>query len=254
MFDFRNWLISLWLMMIFLISQAKSEQHEIVERIRAQYKQCAKIYLYEPKVIESRDGYKLFAADLIKLEPQASPERLSSLARATSSIPVNNCVLRGNRHFLEHQNFLKELKVNTVVNTDSLVNASSYGKHRLNYLYYPMDAIAYPRGESKKSLLKALYTLSEATPERKTYIGCFFGKHRTSLVVGIYQFLQIYAQDSKMICQNYGTSLDPAFIQMKEIAGKGLLTYDLPKAFENFYRDFAKSVCEESSKEFLDKR
>jgi hypothetical protein len=176
----------------------------------------------------------------------------ASFIEDTNLFPVDNCVLRGNKKFYKGQNlhFAKKLKTQTLIRTDA-VSYAEKSKYRIDQLDIPLNGLKAPNASKLKYLVKALDQIAEATPEKRVYVSCFFGKHRSGLVVGMYQFLREYKKDPISICTNIGSSQDKVYVLMNAIAAKGTLTYDMPSDFRQFYKDFAKSVCTEESDDFL---
>lgn len=249
----KNWILAVFI--FFLFSQlVHAEQHKIIDKIRDQAEECGSDYFFSAGQINSKSRFKFYKEEIIELLPNGSQVK-ADLIKSLNLIPVNSCILRGNRNYYipKGKELLEELQVKNIITMDSIVNrrhCKRNSEHELIYL--PVSQKKYPDSESLSSIIEALDYLSEATPEEKTYVSCFFGKHRTGLVVGLYQFLRNYIAAPSETCSQAATLEDEAFLQMNAIANLGILTYDMPSNYLKFYKDFALSVCQEQSQEFLE--
>jgi hypothetical protein len=248
--------IKIFLILILALSMpAWSEQDSLVDKIIRQKIICSSDCLFSARQIKSPQSSRIYKQKIFDLMPASTDFLREELVKDLNLIPVNECVLRGNRNYAlaEGSTLLDKLKVENIVTMDSWVKKIHKLKdvpHELIYL--PVEQKQYPVGESMASIIKALGYLAEATPYERVYISCFFGKHRTGLVVGLYQFVRHYADNPQAACAQIGTREDETFLQMNTIANLGLLTYDMPVSYMQFYRNFAKSICEQKSKEFIE--
>ncbi|MDX1920031.1 MAG: hypothetical protein SFU25_04760 [Candidatus Caenarcaniphilales bacterium] len=117
----------------------------------------------------------------------------------------------------------------------------------------PITAKNYPIKEDLKSILKALEILAKAKPSERVYIGCFFGKHRTGILIAIYLFLHLYKEDKQSIYAYNDTGKDSAFKPMNHTDDKSLITSNMSSSFRKFYRDFTDPIGEEHSQKFIQK-
>jgi protein tyrosine/serine phosphatase len=239
---------------LFLPLISRANQNTIIQKIIKNSNNCSADYIFSSSQINSSNSFNIYISELNKNLKNSNIVK-ASLAKDLNLIPVNSCILRGNRNFtsMEAQKLFESLSITSIINTDSLTNKLIDNKNnKIKYIYLPVSSSKYPKGVGGKSIMKALNILAEASPQQKVYISCFFGKHRTGLVVALYQFTRLYAQDKQMACSQIGNSKDKIFVQMNSIAALGTLTYDMPKEFQDFYKDFAKSVCQERSDKFLE--
>lgn len=243
--------VVVFIVMLFVIP-CSAEQHPSVQRILLSVKKCLPNQFFSSEQINSKDsGKETYTKALERITSDGKP---FTLTRDYFLLPVNKCVLRGSRDFeLNEDVLVNSFNVKTIINTDFLVNNLKKKPQDINYVYLAMSASQYPRKSSLTSLLKALDYLSTATPNGRVIISCFFGRHRTGLIAGIYQFLGEYAKDSKATCKNLGGKNDLVYNQMLNLGKGSGLIYDMPQDFKKFYVDFGKSVCEEKSKEFIEK-
>ncbi len=237
---------------MFMALGVKAEQHKIIKEIIANANSCVPLYYFSKSQINSKTNYKFYSEAL----KDFTKNKNFYLTKDSNLMPVSNCILRANRNYYKNIKTLNEnFRVTTVINTDllikNLVENKVQKKSTINELYFPMSSSEYPKVQSAKSFIEILKSLSQATPQNRAIITCFFGKHRTGLISASYQFLLEYAQNKEKACKEIATEKDKAYQQMLNIAKIGLLIYDMPDSFKEFYKDFAKSVCEENSKEFL---
>jgi hypothetical protein len=250
---------SFLMLLIFLLSlPSYAAQHLVVAKIIEQ-SNCGTDHYFSGEQIHAKNWSEIFSNDLNKMLEgvELKPEIVKAKqVKDLNLIPVNDCVLRGNRNYCQSNNeaLLKSFKVSRAITMDETVHKKYASKTSLNYAYLPVIPKKYPKGQSVQSILQALNYLSEASPENKVYISCFFGKHRTGLIVGMYQFLRNYGADPLQSCKTASTNRDKAFIQMNTIAAVGVLTYDMPPGYLKFYRDFTKAVCKGQTKEFFENK
>jgi|GEM_PF-2570025 len=246
-----------------------SEQIAVLSKIKEQTKKCSPSYLFSREEISSKDKYFYFSYklnQLLELAEKSNYQVEASFSKELNLIPVNNCVLRGNRNFkkLNNLKILREnFRVSRLINSDKIVNnflnQDSGFQDKLNqnpildYQYFDLSSTKYPTREQKTLIKEILDLLAQATPNQKVYLSCFFGKHRTGLLSGIYQFLFEYSLDSKNSCDKASFEKDKIYLQMNQIANLGFFTYDMPFPLKKFYLDFKKAVCQNKSKEFINK-
>jgi hypothetical protein len=253
-------LLSLFLALLIQVSllPINAAQHPIVQKIISQYPSCKADYFFSDLEINSKSHnviyqkqLQILAKDIKHKRPQ--PLRASQV-KELNLIPVNDCILRGNRNYVtvENQKLLNDMSVKTTITTDALVDKKYGNLVKLDYKFFPITPKKYPAGQSLTSIMQALDLMAEAKPNQKCYISCYFGKHRTGLIVGLYQFLRMYAAEPHETCAKLATSLDKVYMQMNSIASLGALTYDMPPSYMKFYKDFGQSVCNERSKEFVE--
>ncbi len=244
----------LLLVLSFKCSVGHASQHPVVVSIIKQFPKCGPDYFYSNSEIKSNEVFNEGLQTLAKSKYLKS-ERLIRVnqVKSLNLFPVNECVLRGNRQYFkpEYSELLADFEIDTAITMDATVNKKNQKAGRTNYIYSPIIPKTYPKGESVSSILTVLNHLSKASPEQKVFISCYFGKHRTGLIVGLYQFLRNYAKDPVDTCLNAYSAKDKSYEQMKAIAAVGRLTYDMPVGYLEFYRDFAESVCQNRSNEFL---
>jgi len=242
-------------MLMFLQSVSLGKQHPVVKAILQNKKSCGENYFFSQAEIESSQSQKFFRHKLKDLAPGNKSSSISNLTEDFVVLPVDRCVLRGNRNFRKNEKVLiSNFKVKTIVNPDFLVHraVNKQKKSQIeNYIYTPMSPTQYPHTEGRHSFTEALKHLSTSSPRERAMVLCFFGKHRTGMIIGAYQFLGEYAASAQKACQNVGTLKDKAYLQMNLLGDSGLFTYNLPSAFREFYVDFANSVCQDNSFEFL---
>jgi len=233
---------------------SRASQNTAIQKIIQNSNNCLTDYIFSSSQINSSNSFGIYASEFNKSLKKPNIIK-ANLAKDLNLIPVNSCVLRGNRNFTSSkaQKLFESLSIKSIINTDSLTNKLVDNKNnKVKYIYLPVSSSKYPKGVGGKSIMKALNILAEASPQQKVYISCFFGKHRTGLVVALYQFTRLYAQNKQIACSQIGNSKDKIFVQMNSVAALGTLTYDMPKEFQDFYKDFAKSVCEERSDKFFE--
>lgn len=239
-----------------LILPAEAAQHPIIEKIILQSKSCQPNYYFSPEEIESKQRHLAYLDKTAELLQLKNADRWYLESERLNLIPVNRCIIRGNKEYIkpENQNILKVLNVNTIVNTDFMAHNIVAGKtYGFKYTFVPINPAAYPKGESIISIMNAFNAIAQATPNERVYISCFHGKHRTSLLAAMYQFLGEYAIDPDRACDYATTQNDKAWEQAVLIANLGVLTYNVPNTYKHFYADFTKSVCEEKSDKFFQK-
>jgi len=248
----KNLVNIILLFLLFLFStKVNAKQDEIVLKLIQKKSSCSPDYFFTNKEINSSQSFNIYTKAFLKSQKKVkyiSPE----LAQNLNLIPVNNCIFRGNRNFVsaEAQKLFTDLQITQIITTDSLTNKLSSNNKK--YIYLPIENSKYPNRKSLKSIVKSLEILANASEEQKVYISCFFGKHRTGLVIGLYQFIRNYAQNKELTCSQVGTKRDKSFLQMNNIASLGILTYDMPEKYREFYLNFANSVCKEKSQEFIE--
>ena len=243
-------------LLIFVLGfPAWSNQNEAIIKIINSAKNCqANIYFSKTEINSKDRSYAYYA----EIQRWFAPNIIDGLIETQNLnlIPINNCVLRGNKNYTQEANlvWLKKLQVNTIMSTDYLSNTINAGKTNLNYVFLPLTASGYQKKqESIQSLLLAFEYLAKAMPSQKLYINCFSGKYQSNLLTALYQFLLEYALKPKQTCTNLGTKQDLSFQQMLNMGNQGLLSYNLPHGFKKFYFEFGLAVCEERSEEFLQK-
>lgn len=247
-------LICTFIFQVFLIAfPSQAAQNTIIEKMIKSSNNCSPDYIFSNSQINSLNSFDIYTKEFNKNQKSQKIIK-ASLAKDLNLIPVNSCVLRGNKNFtsLEGQKLFETLSVKSIINTDSLTNRLiNYKSNKVKYIYLPVSSSKYPKGAGAKSIMTALNILADSSEEKKVYISCFFGKHRTGLIVALYQFTRLYAQNKQLACSQVANSKDKIFRQMNSIAALGTLTYDMPKEFQDFYKDFANSVCKEQSEEFI---
>jgi hypothetical protein len=242
------WSIS-FLFIFILFLPAHSEQLGVVKSYLLHKNECSPEFFF----VNSKENTDLLIEEKLKVLSKKKDLISSKNIKNLNLIPVDNCVLRGNRNFTAPQEagLLRDLNVDNIINTDFLSHQINKDNVRTKYSYLPLTASAYPKGQDAKNIIVALEKLANGSPSQKVYLSCFFGKHRTGLLVGLYQFLRLYSQNPKETCTNLGKDSDAAYSQMLKIASQGKFTYDMPKNFIKFYKDFGRSVCDNSSAEFV---
>ncbi|MDJ0625972.1 MAG: hypothetical protein QNJ31_06370 [Candidatus Caenarcaniphilales bacterium] len=231
-----------------------AKQHSTIQKIIEQSKYCQPNFYFSKEDIESSDKNLRFLDKTALLLNYKKADYWYFHSKEMNLIPLNLCALRGNKKYYKDENkrFLRELRISTIINLDFLAHTKVKGKTiGFKYLFTPITPSAYPTGESIKLLLHALTALSEATPEERVYISCFSGKHRTSLLSAMYQFLGEYSNHLIDACNNAANDKDKGYLQAELIANQGILTYNMPSKYKEFYEDFTKAVCEEKSEEFF---
>ena len=237
-----------------------AEQSKIIENIIQKKNTCTPNYFFSQEEVNGKNSNLTYREKIEKLANKNKKNKSKNLSFTSDFeiIPVNLCVLRSNRKFNTPTNEMtlkKELNTSFIINTDLLVNkaieADKTQQEHIEYVYLPMNAFGYLKGQSLNSFRTALKYLSEATPDKRVLITCFFGKHRTGLLAASYQFVLEYANNPEEACKNLGTEKDKAFTLMNNIADKGVLTYNMPAEMKSFYTEFGKSVCNKTSSEFL---
>ncbi|MDX1919459.1 MAG: hypothetical protein SFU25_01850 [Candidatus Caenarcaniphilales bacterium] len=241
-----------------MVTPVEAYQHPTVLKIIKNADKCLpNIYFTKEELISKERDLRFLDSlpHLLEVQKKGDYERWYGEMKDMSLVPLNRCVVRGNKNYFKDENkpFLKVLNVQSIVNLDFIAHTKVQGKTiGFNYVFVPMNPSFYPRGESMISFLHALTALSQATPESRIYLSCFHGKHRSSLLSAVHQFLLEYARFPEEACKNAAGDNDPAFIQAVELANEGILTYNMPKSYKDFYADFTKAVCKEKSGEFLD--
>ena len=249
---------------VFLFSSpVKSSQLSLLQKIEEQNQSCQPAYFFSSKELSSKQRYSYFNEKLQQIVDKNSKVG-PSFNQSLNLIPVNRCILRGNRNFKgasQVETLQAYLKVKLLINTDSIVNQlvqrDNYFQKKLKedpqleYKYFPLSSNRYPSKEEKILIVKVLELLSEARQSKRIYLSCFFGKHRTGLISGLYQFLSAYSLNPSVTCSKLGTQEDEIYSQMNKIADLGFFTYKMPLALQEFYSDFAKAVCEKKSQEFI---
>lgn len=230
-------------------------QHPTILKIIEQSKKCSPNIYFTQEELSSKERDLRFLDSLPFVMPKQDYERWYGEMKDLTLIPLNKCVVRGNKNYFKDENkpFLKALKVESIVNLDFMAHTKVQGKTiGFNYVFVPMNPSFYPKGESMISFLHALSALAQASPENKIYLSCYYAKHRTSLLSAVYQFLIEYGTFPEEACKNASTENDAALKQSLHLANEGMLTYNMPKSYKDFYLHFTQAVCKEKSGEFLD--
>jgi hypothetical protein len=231
-----------------------SAQHEIVQKLIEHSKQCYPLYYFTPEQIASKDKQEIFLLGLVDSAALKEPHAWEKEVKDLNLLPVNKCVYRGNKNYYKEKNkvLLSALEVKQIINTDfvahTLVDGKTFG---YKYTFVPIYPNGYPKGESIVSLLNAFNNILQATPQQRVYISCFDGKHRSSLISSILQFIGEYAANPAQACLGPGTENDKGFVEAKALADQGLFTYNMPAGYKQFYLDFTQSVCNNDSEKFL---
>lgn len=235
---------------------AQATQHPLIEKLIIQSRTCQPNYYFSSEQIESKLRHLTYLDKIAELLETKNADQWYLQSERLNLIPVNKCVVRGNKEFFkpENQDLLKALKVNNLVNMDfvahNIVKGKTYG---FKYTFAPINPAAYPKRESAIAIMNVLNILSFASPDGRIYISCFYGKHRSSLLSAIYQFIGEYAINPKQACERANTERDQGWNQGVAIANLGVLTYNMPTAYKRFYRNLTDSICKENSAEFLQK-
>lgn len=224
-----------------------AKQHPVIAQIANQTECGTNFYLSWSEInSDSKSQYiqKQFRA--------AGINTTQNLIGSLNLLPVNRCVLRGNRRFGETER-LKELERMGVKTFIRFTQSSAKKNEMKNLVFWelPISGSGYPKGASKQAILKALEQLAKAEPSQRVYLSCFFGKHRTGLIAALYQFTRDYALSPVKTCIQKATPQDRAFRQMNSIAALDFYTYDMPYDFRRFYKEYTEAVCKESSQEFF---
>ena len=244
---------ALILICLLIPTMIQAKQHRVVEQLINNSRQCIPNYIFGEKQIQDQERQKAFLAAVKKLNPDSKLQRGYDY-KNFFLIPVNNCVLRANRYYADHLNSLnKTYNIKRIINFDLLVDKSIHKKHKdIEYLYMRINSSQYPKAESLRSLITTLDYLSEATPEERVLLTCFFGKHRTGLISAIYQFLLEYSLSPEQACNQISFDEDPIYLMMNQLAEHGFFVHRMPAEFKEFYIDFSRAVCNGISYEFLE--
>lgn len=241
------------ILFVLLVSGAatRSEQHPVVEQIIEQYPTCSGNHLLSLQGVQSKNIGKLFydATHIVKNDRKFRYHKNFEL------IPLNNCVFRGNRYFSKYLQILqRNLNIKRIINLDLLIHKSRDERKysSIDYKYLYINPSQYPHANSLRSLTAVLDALSQATPDNRSLIVCFFGKHRTGLVSALYQFVGWYAEDPEGACEAVASERDLIFQFTSDYAQSGIFSYDISPQLKKFYKDFAQSVCEKRSYELLE--
>ncbi len=236
--------IQIWFFVsLFLLLPLQAKQSLVLEKIAAQVERCGPNYFFETANPSSDSIFKMSGGTFRLSEAKAKQLNL---------FPVNNCVLRGNRLFYQEANarIADRLNIYTLLRLGAL----HYSTHK----FFGMKVISLPMKVYRKvdvhemqTLAQALDVLASAKPDSRVLVSCYYGKHRTGLLVAMYQFAYEYVQDSQAVCKNYSAQNDRIYLQMNRIAEAGLLTYDQPDKFRVLYLSFRKALCEGNSEEFF---
>jgi hypothetical protein len=236
-----------------------SKQDPLIDQIVRSMSQnntgCQPNYYFSVDEIQSKDGkYAYYEVLQRMLNPQqaASKDWFSS-QKDLNLMPVNACIVRGNKDFSRKKNaeFLHSLAVSKIVNLDYVSDSLNRGKTSFQYTFLPINPNAYPKDDNIRSIKLALEQMQSATPESRLYISDLTGKYQVGLVVALYQFLGDYSLDAVDTCDSIGKDRDKPYQQMNAIGNKGLLNYDFPDNFRKFYLDFAHSVCNHETDKLL---
>jgi hypothetical protein len=241
-------LFSALLFCLLFCTKAQAKQHEVVLKILNQCSVCGQSCYFSSKDLGPAQRQNLLQEFYI----HSSAKLPLQFVEENNLFPVDACVLRGNKKFYKPKNlyFVKSLQTTTIIRTDA-VSFAEKNNIKIKQLDIPLNGLKAPDKNKLKYLVKALDELAQASPSRRAYVSCFFGRHRTGLLVGMYQFVKEYKTEPGLTCSQLGTQKDKAFVSMNAIAAQGMLTYDMPSDFRKFYKDFARSVCTEQSEEFL---
>ena len=101
----------IWILIVFsfcgLNSPIRAKQHKIIDQIRGQYYKCGSDCFFSLGQIQSKNRSKFYKDEILELLPNAPNNFIrAELIENLNLIPVNNCVLRGNRHYYLPENQL----------------------------------------------------------------------------------------------------------------------------------------------------
>ena len=235
------------LICIFCFSfKAVAKQSEMIEKLILSSKNCYPNYYFSENEIKKK-VYQATYTDFGAIGFLKESQNLYL-------IPVNQCVMRGNKNYYktENQQFLKTIKVKTIINTDFLAKSLVEGKlFGFNYLFTPIYPVSYLKGESVISLSNIFNNLSLMNKDERVYISCLDGKHKSSLISALIQFITEYANFPTKVCTKTNQAL--IWEQAELFANTKFGNYKMSSQYKKFYYDFCESVCKQKSEEFLSK-
>ncbi len=222
----------------------EAKQNETINKLIISSKSCYPNYYFLPQEIKN----KVYQATYTDFGVSGFLKESQNLYL----IPVNQCVMRGNKNYYktENQKFLQSLKIKTIINTDFLAHSLVEGKlFGFNYLFTPIYPVAYLKGESVISLANILNNLVLVNKENKAYISCLDGRHKSSLIAALIQFMTEYSNSPTLACKK--STEDLIWQQSELFANTKFKSYKISHQYEKFYYNFCEAICKQQSEEFL---